>query len=446
MRIAETLARMTTRLHGDRNVQTLELRLFNITCLYGGLTCLVYSLVNYALGLGLSGYAVIFPAGLLLVITYAFARYHSLAHRWFRLLVFPVLLLFWIALIQLWFVNAGTQGGTQYFFFALAGIQMVLIRGWLKIGVLFLFIATSMGLIAVEYQYPHLVRGFDGNEEQRYMDILISFPGAMLVLALVVGSVKRNFDRVYKKIEAYQLEFHEDLTLASNLQKSVYEFDPTLASGYDIAVKVQPSGELSGDVFDVSRPAPERLRIFLADARGHGINASLSAMLIKSEWANLNQSSLSPGRSLWLLNRRIVNRYKDNVTFSAVLLDLSERDLIFCSAGHLVQYLVTPDAIKELSSTGPPIGMLDDSNYYEETLELTPESRLVLFTDALTEQRDPTGQEIGVQWLKELLHKSDLSAQKMLDTILKQYASRLGQSHNKLILADDLTLLIVGPQ
>lgn len=279
--------------------------------------------------------------------------------------------------------------------------------------------------------------------DERFLDVVFSFTGTMLLLALVIRSIKSSFDRIFKQITRSSQEFSEDLTLARNLQKQIYEYDPQLTAGFDLSVRFIPSGELSGDLFDLSRPEPNRLRIFMADARGHGINAALSAMLIKSEWSNLNRGHHSPARSINLLNKRIIERYGDTLNFTCVLADIGSENIVYCSAGHVPQYLSIGNKIVELNSSGPPAGMLDKPGYEEYLFGFDKNSQLLLFTDALTEEVGFHDQA-NDDWMHDLVKESGNNSAQLIEKILKKFALRIGQNAKNLHLQDDLMLIAVG--
>ncbi|MCB1323585.1 MAG: SpoIIE family protein phosphatase [Spirochaetales bacterium] len=438
------LVQLISTIHGDRHFLSLELRLFTITCLYGGIAALAYGTMNWSLGLDARSFIWLFPCGLALLGTYFLIRFHRSSPEWYRWLLAPVLIVLFAFLVQIWFVNAGTRGGTQYFVFVYAAILMVLTPGWWKLLSAFALTAAVLLLIWLEYAYPGLILGYEALPNprfMRYLDVGLSFGGSILLLALGVGAVKRNFDSVYRRIYQHREEFMEDLTLARNLQKRIYDFDPAVIDGYDLAVQHHPSGELSGDVYDFSRPETSRLRIFLADARGHGINASLSAMLIKSEWGHINQRALSPARALETLNNRLIVRYGDSISLSGAVTDVWLDRLVFASAGHTPQYLVQSGRLQRLESTGPPLGIVEDGRYREQEYTFSGSARLLLFTDNLVEELDVTGEPVGTDWLEDLVLRSQVSADRLIERIMRAFAARIGQSWISLRTSDDLTLV-----
>ncbi len=76
--------------------------------------------------------------------------------------------------------------------------------------------------------------------------------------------------------------------------------------------------------------------------------------------------------------------------------------LRYVNAGHNPPYIATAGGLTEIGSTGRPIGLLPESSYTEETVELPPGSTLFLYTDGLNEAADPDETEFGNDRLRSL--------------------------------------------
>lgn len=437
------MTRLKTILHG--RTRSLEARILIITCFYGALCSYSFFISDYLLGLSAAAYLPLLGLGITLSVCYYLTRFQLWFQRNHRVLASVVMVLLLGIMVYLWRFNGGTYGGTHYFFFVLVVLMMIFYRGWVALLIMLCMVGIVWSLMYIEYLDPSWTAVYDQNTPRlkRFLDVGLSIAGSMLLLALTIHSIKSSFDRIFKQLTRSSREFSEDLTLARNLQKQIYDYDPELTAGFDFSVRYIPSGELSGDLFDLSRPDVDRLRIFMADARGHGINAALSAMLIKSEWSNLNRAYHSPAKSINLLNKGIIDRYGDTLSFTCVLADISSEGIVYCSAGHVPQYLSLGNDIHELSSSGPPVGMVQNQNYTEMQFGFEATSRLLLFTDALTEETTMPAR-MQNDWMSEMLIETNRGAAHLLDRILNRFALRLGQNAQNLHLQDDLMMIVVG--
>ena len=431
---------------GNKQTFSLQHRVLNVATVYSGTIAGLFSLVNFALGLDFA-YALLLPASALFFVLYGCSRFSPYFMNRSEWLAFPAIALMLLLLSYLWIVNAGSQGGSQYFFFLAASAVTVLFRGPLKAIASALVIAVVVGLIWFEHTYPEQIVGYE-NATQRYHDIIASFSLALLFFVVIIASITRNYEESFRKVERVRLHFSEDLGIAKGLQKRIYEsevFDD-IQTRYDLALKHVPSAELSGDLYDLSEPGKGVLRVFLADARGHGINASLSAMLIKSEWNNLQHARMSPARALQELNAKFFAHYGDSVGFSAVIADLhvAKNRLVYASAGHDLQYILKSSGNEALASSGPPIGILDTPTYEELKLPFGPHDRLLLYTDALCEELDASGKPVGSHWFLE----SDIIRLRpsayLADALIRGLARLRGRKPDALGNTDDLTIIVVG--
>src|SRR5947209_5808851 len=70
--------------------------------------------------------------------------------------------------------------------------------------------------------------------------------------------------------------------------------------------------------------------------------------------------------------------------------------LTYVNAGHPPPILICPTgAIERLNSGGLPIGMFAKARYKAAKLQMGPGSRLVIFTDGLTDAQNAAEEEFG---------------------------------------------------
>jgi serine phosphatase RsbU (regulator of sigma subunit) len=143
-----------------------------------------------------------------------------------------------------------------------------------------------------------------------------------------------------------------------------------------------------------------------------------------------------------------VNRYlADNtpanrfVTLFYAELDPLTGSLSFINAGHNPP-LIAHDAgtMEQLASGGLPLGIMPDAEYREGRTQLSPGDVLVSYSDGVTEQTNPKGEEFGTDRLHEvILQNLDRSAAAIRDKI----EAALSAFAQGTPAVDDITLLIV---
>jgi len=132
----------------------------------------------------------------------------------------------------------------------------------------------------------------------------------------------------------------------------------------------------------------------------------MSAALLMSATRSLLRSLAplydSPAETLAHLNRTIQEDFPTGkfVTMVYGVLDASTRELTLASAGHLRPLLINHHSAFLELDTGLPLG-LGVSTYPQCTVTLTPGTRLLLYSDGITEAMDSTEQEYGAGRLIE---------------------------------------------
>lgn len=441
--IRNIFGRLFDALFGNPDRFELEHRLFNASCFMGAVTLGVAGLINLFIDIAL--WLRLYPlAGVPALLAF---YYLGRKRETYRVLVWPLVLFLLLGLVANWIGNGGSRGPITMFFIVAGSASFLLLHGVSKILLTFLYIATLVGLFALEHHQQQwlgrtIIRPYP-SETERLADLTAGSILCMLVTVSLLHVIARNFRDIFEKLQEYKTHFYEDLVLARILQRRVYEYDEKVLEGYQHSLVYQPSAELSGDLYDFTREG-DRLRLFLADSKGHGINSSLSAMIIKSEWMSLNRFHLPPGDCMSMLNQRITQRYGDSISFSAIIVDITPQKIDYASAGHVSQYIVDNGQIRELEATGAPVGLLDDTTYPGGQTSFSSGAQLILFTDALTEETDPRGRPVGHDWLVELLLSKRLeSAEATTTAIMHGLAKLKGQNPKSLSCRDDLTLLAV---
>lgn len=173
--------------------------------------------------------------------------------------------------------------------------------------------------------------------------------------------------------------------------------------GLEMFVYSRPDGGASagGDVYHVSLCAGGvTTRILLADVSGHGSAIAQTSQLLRSLMSR-HINAKNQTRLVRTLNREFSRQAQAGRFATAIVATyLSQRNrLTICNAGHPrpLWYrqashswsLVTEDLVNQDRITNLPLGCLVSTEYQQYQLPVNPGDLLVLYTDAVTEGRDP---------------------------------------------------------
>lgn len=157
-----------------------------------------------------------------------------------------------------------------------------------------------------------------------------------------------------------------------------------------------PAGAVAGDWFDFIDLGHDRYGIALADVSGKGMSAALLMSATRAILRSIAPLYPSPAQTLEHLNRTLTEDFPIGkfVTMIYGVLDARTRELTLASAGHLRPLLIHHHCSFLDLDTGLPLG-LGATSYPQRTITLSPGTRLLLYTDGITEAMDSTEQEYG---------------------------------------------------
>lgn len=273
------------------------------------------------------------------------------------------------------------------------------------------------------------------------------FIGLITVHSIIHSFVMRSRDLAEKadsereKSENLLITIQKELQLAKRIQKKLLPNDMLTYDSLKIQSVYRPMAEVGGDLFDIFNLGQDRIRIFLADATGHGVEAALVTMLIKSELEGIKTESESPAKLLSTINDIVHQKYSSlSLFFSCIVTDinLGTQKLIYASAGHPNQYLINADSVTELPKTGKLVGVLSSQQYEDKTLNFFPGSRLLLFTDGLFEEFNSHNEEYGEARILSIL-KENLTGD--IGTVIHFIQKDLDKFLNSAPIQDDITVI-----
>ena len=181
-----------------------------------------------------------------------------------------------------------------------------------------------------------------------------------------------------------------DLDIAGSFQDRLMSHKRGVP-GIESYVHYRPIMKLGGDLYDIIEVRPGVLRVFLADATGHGITASLNTVKILSEYSAVKEVLHTPEIVLNYLNRRFIQLYRDyQIVFTCLIVDvdLSENKLSLASAGHPQAYLRSAEGVTSIKPPGPIIGLSREFEYHHAETAFANGDVLFLYSDGLLELVD----------------------------------------------------------
>ena len=240
------------------------------------------------------------------------------------------------------------------------------------------------------------------------------------LLAPQIASSVENA-RLYEEIATREQRMEQDLKAARNVQAVLIPREAPPIDGLEVAVRLRPAREISGDVYDFFEHGPGQAIIAFGDVSGKGAAAALYGAMVSGLLRTLAQRRKGSAELLVQLNRVLRERKVEAqyVTLLILSWDHIEQTFVMANAGSAPPILLRKGEIHKLRVEGVPAGLLDDRKYDELTLHTQPGDLLLLYSDGITDQLDPKQEEYGRGRLNHVLKQVwNLSAEEIVDAIL----------------------------
>jgi sigma-B regulation protein RsbU (phosphoserine phosphatase) len=222
------------------------------------------------------------------------------------------------------------------------------------------------------------------------------------------------------------------------IQQALLPKSSPYVPGFAISGLSVPARAVGGDWYDFI-PFPDgRWGLVLADVSGKGTAAALLMSATRGMLRSLAEACSTPGEVLTKLNQLLLNDFPAGkfVTMVYAVLDPATRTVIFANAGHLLPLLIDQAGEHFLDTErGLPLG-LSCGDYSETRVTLSEGSKLLFYSDGITEAVNANEEEYGLCRLAEHVIRPDASAVSIVDDV-RSFANGAG-------IRDDATVVFVG--
>ncbi len=182
----------------------------------------------------------------------------------------------------------------------------------------------------------------------------------------------------------------QDLDAARAIQRSLLPQQMTEISGYSVAVRSSTCYEVGGDYVDIVNLPDGGEIMVVADVAGKGLASAIVATSFRAAFRAMALAGLPLAELAARMNQQHHGEGKEAqrryVTAIFLKLDPRTHTVEVVNAGHNPGFLLSADrTVNQIEASGTPIGLVPMMLYSSETLEFQPGSRLLFYTDGLTE-------------------------------------------------------------
>jgi len=264
-------------------------------------------------------------------------------------------------------------------------------------------------------------------EEDRKLLETLSAPAALAI---------RNAKMAKEMVEKNKIQ--KEVEIVGEIQKSL--LSQNKKEDFPIAGINIPAKVVSGDFYNFSDLGEGKYGFGVADVSGKGIKSSLLMSKASSLYRCLSKTNFSAADLLIQLNNEICETISRGmfVTMLVGVYDSQKKELLLASAGHEPPIIFSKDgSFTNYSEAGPPLGIMPNTKYTEHTIPFN-DSSMYIFTDGITEIKNPNGEMLGSEGFQSYIKQYQSTPNNerlkiMIDDILNK-------GH---IQKDDLTIVVI---
>ncbi len=264
-------------------------------------------------------------------------------------------------------------------------------------------------------------------EEDRQLLETLSAPAAFAI---------RNAKMAKDMIEKNKIQ--KEVEIVGDIQKSL--LSKNKKDNFPIAGINIPAKVVSGDFYNFSDLGEGKYGFGVADVSGKGIKSSLLMSKASSLYRCLSKTNFSAADLLIQLNNEICETISRGmfVTMLIGIYDSKKKEILLSSAGHEPPIIFSKDgSFSNYTESGPPLGIMPKTKYIEHTIPFS-DSSMYIFTDGITEIKNPNGEMLGSEGFENYIKKyQETPNNERLKIIIDDI---LNKGH---IQKDDLTIVVV---
>ena len=214
--------------------------------------------------------------------------------------------------------------------------------------------------------------------------------------------------------------------------------------GLDIATRWLPAGTVGGDFFIVHE-REDGVRVIVLDATGHGVQAALRTMVLKTAYDAGAARAETPGEVLTTLNDALVASYGElEAKTDALCVDIVSGDgdgprMIVATAGSMSVALVHGARVDEVRTPGFALGVTARRRYTNVEVAFSVGMRAVLVSDGILEQPNEAGVDYDWDRFEAVCRRAPAGAAHAIDEVLASWNHYRGSAAQR----DDATVLVI---
>jgi serine phosphatase RsbU (regulator of sigma subunit) len=257
--------------------------------------------------------------------------------------------------------------------------------------------------------------------------------------------------RAYAELEAAQADriakaaLEAQLEVAAKAQHSLLPEHLPTVPGFQFAAQFEPARHVGGDFYDVKPTNNGCISVLVADISDKGAHAALFMAVARALFLSEQHHCIAPADVALAVHRGLLeaSNYDMFVTALYGVLNPETRTFRYVRAGHDEPIWIRQNGDAEfLGGRGRFLGLWPEFEPVFEEREVTLEAGdcLVIYSDGVTDMRNPGGEAFGRERLKQVVRGVRLYD---AERIAKSIYSGVERHRDHAEAFDDFTLVVV---
>ncbi len=268
-----------------------------------------------------------------------------------------------------------------------------------------------------------------------------------------IGELASAFNSMTVRLQKAQVELLEqdrlkqELRIAKEIQEALLPKEFPQVEGFHVGAYYQSAKEIGGDYYDFFWVDPRRLGIVIADVSGKGVPGALGMTVTRNILRSKAVGKGWPSRVLVQTNEMLRENFKRGmfVTMFYALLDIHEKTLTCCNAGHQPLLVFRKGVGYEVvDPPGMALGLGDSREFEREVSDITVQlyegDMFVLYSDGVSEAVNLQGEEYGD---RRFIDRIEKFKHEPVEKVLQEVQVDLAEFTKDCPQHDDITMVAV---
>ena len=171
-----------------------------------------------------------------------------------------------------------------------------------------------------------------------------------------------------------------------------------------------------------------KIAVYICDFSGHGVSAALNTFRLHALITQMDNINIEiPASAMIIMNLQLLNLLPRGqfATFFLAVIDLEHDRMVYSAAGVPKPFLFANDKLTLINADGMPLGISKQAQYHIYQIDFPKGAKLMLYSDALTESPNKTGERLEEEGFSKLVEPyikdKKMGVKQVVDTVLEKF-------------------------